>query len=65
MKVQRMRYAIGFKFAESNLAACGISYNGEDEKGVPKWDRIKHLLLTFESFGNIQTKIQKWNISAA
>ena len=65
MKIYRMRYHIAWKFCEASIACCGISYNGEDEKGIPKWDRIKHVNLAYEFTGNTSTKLKEWNISAA
>jgi len=37
----RYKYFTGFLLSDTVVRAMGLSYNGTDEKGNHKWDRMK------------------------
>jgi len=59
----RMRYYFAFKMAEAVNNMCGLGFNGYDEKGRSKWDRITNVnILKLEFATNLKEVLDNWNI---
>lgn len=55
MTFYRFRYYSAWELADASIRACGAAYNGRDEKGNAKWDRIESLnLVKIETGYNVR-----------
>ena len=45
----KYKYLTGFLLSDIAVRAMGLSYNGTDEKGNHKWDRVKAIDLSIET----------------
>jgi len=62
----RCKYYFGWYAGESSFTACGFSYNGKDERGRNKWDRVINILpLGVELPRNMRQITDSWNICTA
>jgi len=62
----RYKYYFGWKIAEGGANACGLGYNGVDDKGKYKWDRISNAnVLKVEIPENMSAITGNWNIATA
>ncbi|KAJ7361776.1 Lysophospholipid acyltransferase 1 [Desmophyllum pertusum] len=59
----RMRYYFAFKLAEAVNNMCGLGFNGYDENGKAKWDRVTNVnILKLEFASNMKEVLDNWNI---
>jgi len=64
--VAKLRYYFAFKISEAVNNMGGLGFNGYDEKGHAKWDRITNInILKFEFATNVKMVCDNWNISTA
>ncbi|CAH3196510.1 unnamed protein product [Porites evermanni] len=64
--VAKLRYSFAFKVSEAVNNLAGLGFNGFDENGKAKWDRITNInILKFEFATNIKMVCDNWNISTA
>ncbi|CAH3149333.1 unnamed protein product [Porites lobata] len=64
--VAKLRYYFAFKVSEAVNNLAGLGFNGFDENGKAKWDRITNInILKFEFATNIKMVCDNWNISTA
>lgn len=64
--VSKLRYYFAFKVSEAVNNMGGLGFNGYDENGRAKWDRITNInILKFEFATNIKMVCDNWNISSA
>ncbi|PFX28212.1 Membrane-bound O-acyltransferase domain-containing protein 2 [Stylophora pistillata] len=59
----RMRYYFAFKLAEAMNNFCGLGFNGFDENGRAKWNRITNVNILKIEFGtSLKEVLDNWNI---
>lgn len=62
----RMRYYFAFKMAEAVNNMGGLGFNGFDENGIAKWDRLTIVnVLRLEFATNLKEVLDNWNICTA
>ncbi|KAL9962973.1 hypothetical protein ACROYT_G032132 [Oculina patagonica] len=62
----RLRYYFAFKLAETVNNMCGLGFNGYDENGKAKWDRVNNVnILKLEFATNMKEILDNWNICTA
>ena len=60
----RLRYYSGWLLSTSNCISSGLSYNGKDQNGNNKWDRVISIkVFEFETSDNLRDKLEAWNYS--
>lgn len=59
----RFKYYAGWCFSQSGVAATGLSYNGKNEEGKNKWDRVISCMPSNELSYDIRHKVECWNSS--
>jgi len=58
----RSKYYLAWSFAEAHGCLSGIAYNGVDERGKVRWDRVKNLdVIQLEFAENITMINAAWN----
>jgi len=58
-------YMVGWCLMEVGPIASGLSFNGYDEKGNPKWDRVKSChIWNLETSFKVKDFLANWNMSA-
>ncbi|XP_020624973.1 membrane-bound O-acyltransferase domain-containing protein 2-like isoform X2 [Orbicella faveolata] len=59
----RMRYYFAFTLAEAVNNMCGLGFNGYDENGKGKWNRVTNVdILKLEFATNMKQVLDNWNI---
>ena len=58
-------YMVGWCLMEVGSLASGLSFNGLDDKGDPKWDRVKSCnIYKLETSWQVKDFLANWNMSA-
>jgi lysophospholipid acyltransferase len=58
-------YMVGWCLMEIGPIASGLSFNGLDENGQPKWDRVKSCnIYKLETSWKVKDFLANWNMSA-
>ncbi|KAL9962970.1 hypothetical protein ACROYT_G032129 [Oculina patagonica] len=64
--VSKLRYYFAFKVAEAVNNMCGLGFNGYDDNGKAKWDRVTNInILKVEFATSMKMVCDNWNISTA
>ncbi|KAJ7361779.1 Lysophospholipid acyltransferase 1 [Desmophyllum pertusum] len=64
--VSKLRYYFAFKVAEAVNNMCGLGFNGYDENGKAKWNRVTNVnILKMEFATSMKMACDNWNISTA
>jgi len=57
------KYYFAFSMGEAACNIVGISYNGKDQRGIAKWDRIVMMRLwQFKTTTNAKGLVEHWNV---
>jgi lysophospholipid acyltransferase len=60
----RTKYYTGWMLATSSCIMSGFSYNGKDDKGRDRWNRVVSVRpLDYECNDNVRDKLEAWNAS--
>ena len=61
--IYRYKYYFAWAVAESALTVSGFDYNGESDRGVPKWDRYVNTRIRHVEFQTSLAKLpEHWNV---
>ena len=61
--VYRFKYYFAWAVAESALTVSGFNYNGENERGIHKWDRYVNTRIKHVEFQTSLAKLpEHWNV---
>eukprot|EP00741_Cyanophora_paradoxa_P001233 tig00000471_g1190.t1 len=64
--LNRCKYYFGWALAEGACVLSGLAYNGRDERGSAKWDRVSNMsILEIELAQNARGVINNWNVGTA
>ncbi|KAK9470887.1 MBOAT, membrane-bound O-acyltransferase family-domain-containing protein [Dipodascopsis tothii] len=62
--VYRLKYYGAWSLAEGACILSGLGYNGRDDKGRARWDRVRNIdPVRFETGQNTFTLLEKWNMN--
>ncbi|GBB99659.1 hypothetical protein RclHR1_00360008 [Rhizophagus clarus] len=60
----RLKYYIVWLLAEGACILSGLGFNGYDERGDAKWDRVSNIdIIAYETADNIKSLLDTWNIN--
>eukprot|EP01017_Pseudomicrothorax_dubius_P032320 TRINITY_DN4219_c0_g1_i4.p1 TRINITY_DN4219_c0_g1~~TRINITY_DN4219_c0_g1_i4.p1 ORF type:complete len:356 (-),score=35.88 TRINITY_DN4219_c0_g1_i4:163-1230(-) len=59
----RTKYYLVWKLAQASITLAGLAYDGNDENGNPKWDRINTAQTRVELTENMPDRVSLWNMS--
>ncbi|CAI2174231.1 19062_t:CDS:2 [Funneliformis geosporum] len=60
----RFKYYIVWLVAEGSCILSGLGFNGYDENGNEKWNRVSNVdIIAYETADNVKTLLESWNMN--